>query len=113
MTERDYDDDLTIGIWGTGGLSHSRFGQRLWGNHPGDWLTPLVRGNASCLSCQQSQHLKRNGGARRPGAAVWITSIAGWKRTTLKMAIHMLARYVAQQMVLVAFIRYQGFFHDQ
>lgn len=39
MTERDYDDDLTIGIWGTGGLSHSRFGQRLWGNHPGDWLT--------------------------------------------------------------------------
>ena len=43
MTERDYDDDLTIGIWGTGGLSHSRFGQRLWGNHPGDWLTHWCR----------------------------------------------------------------------
>jgi hypothetical protein len=39
--------------------------------------------------------------------------MAGWKRTALEMAIHMLARYVAQEMVLVAFIRYQGFFHDQ
>jgi hypothetical protein len=39
--------------------------------------------------------------------------MAGWKRTALEMAIHMLARYVAQEMVLVAFIGYQGFFHDQ
>jgi hypothetical protein len=39
--------------------------------------------------------------------------MAGWKSTTLEIAIHMLARDVAQEMVLVAFIRYQGFFHDQ
>jgi hypothetical protein len=29
------------------------------------------------------------------------------------MAIHTPARYVAQQMVLVVLIIYQGFFHDQ
>ena len=39
--------------------------------------------------------------------------MAGWKHTTLEMVIHMLARYDAQEMMLVAFIRYQGFFHDR
>jgi hypothetical protein len=72
-----------------------------------------MRGDASCLFCQQSQHLAQHRDARGPGAPTHVQSKKGCGRATIKMAIHTPARYVAQQMVLVVLIIYQGFFHDQ
>ncbi len=72
-----------------------------------------MRGDASCLFCQQSQRLAQHRDTRGPRALAHIQLKKGCGRATIKMAIHTLARYVAQQMVLVVLIIFQGFFHDQ
>ena len=72
-----------------------------------------MRGDASCLSCQQSQRLAQHRDTRGPRALAHIQLKKGlWARDNKNGNSHAGALCCAAD-VLVALIIYQGFFHDQ